>query len=47
MPEDGDLLRFYADHFPDHTIAVYCFDNADAQRAKPLPPWWHPYTPTG
>jgi hypothetical protein len=24
-----DLLTFYADHFPDHTIAVCCFDNAE------------------
>ncbi|WP_210588625.1 hypothetical protein [Streptomyces sp. GESEQ-35] len=39
---DPDLLRFYADHFPDHTIAVCCFDNADAQRAKPLLLWYAP-----
>ena len=31
-----DLLGFYADHFSDHSIAVCCFDNADAQQAKPL-----------
>ncbi|QQC87129.1 hypothetical protein [Streptomyces alfalfae] len=40
-----DLLRFYADHFPDHTIAVCCFDNADAQRAKPLLLWYPPLDP--
>jgi hypothetical protein len=40
-----DLLRFYADHFPDHTIAVCCFDNADAQRAKPLLLWYPPLAP--
>ncbi|WNI20445.1 hypothetical protein [Streptomyces sp. ITFR-16] len=42
---DPDLLRFYADHFPDHTIAVCCFDNADAQRAKPLLMWYAPLDP--
>jgi hypothetical protein len=40
-----DLLRFYADHFPDHTIAVCCFDNADTQRAKPLLLWYQPLEP--
>jgi len=39
------LLRFYADHFPDHTIAVCCFDNADARRAKPLLVWYAPLDP--
>ncbi|MFE6888921.1 hypothetical protein [Streptomyces sp. NPDC057694] len=42
---DPDLLRFYADHFPDHTIALCCFDNADAQRAKPLLLWYSPLDP--
>ncbi|MEU5596267.1 hypothetical protein [Streptomyces sp. NPDC020298] len=42
---DPDLLRFYAEHFPDHTIAVCCFDNADAQRAKPLLVWYSPHDP--
>ncbi|MFF4960657.1 hypothetical protein [Streptomyces sp. NPDC001222] len=40
-----ELLRFYADHFPDHTVAVCCFDNADAQRAKPLLLWYQPLDP--
>ena len=40
-----NLLHFYADHFPDHTIAVCCFDNADAQRAKPLLLWYQPLDP--
>ncbi|MFI9250020.1 hypothetical protein [Streptomyces sp. NPDC053069] len=40
-----DLLRFYADSFPDHTIAVCCFDNADAQRARPLLLWYPPLDP--
>jgi len=39
------LLQFYADHFPDHTIAVCCFDNADAQQAKPLLLWYAPLDP--
>ncbi|MGW2328356.1 hypothetical protein ACWC5C_21690 [Streptomyces sp. NPDC001700] len=42
---DPHLLRFYADHFPDHTIAVCCFDNADARRAKPLLLWYPPLDP--
>ncbi|QNE75245.1 hypothetical protein F0344_12055 [Streptomyces finlayi] len=42
---DPDLLHFYADHFPDHTIVVCCFDNADAQRAKPLLLWYPPLDP--
>ncbi|MFD4977202.1 hypothetical protein [Streptomyces sp. NPDC058424] len=39
---DPELLRFYAHHFPDHTIAVCCFDNTDARRAKPLLLWYPP-----
>lgn len=42
---DPDLLRFYADHFPDHAVAVCCFDNADARRAKPLLLWYQPLDP--
>ncbi|MFE2583717.1 hypothetical protein [Streptomyces sp. NPDC059378] len=42
---EPDLLAFYADRFPDHTIAVCCFDNADAQRAKPLLLWYAPLDP--
>ncbi|MFF2382747.1 hypothetical protein [Streptomyces sp. NPDC058108] len=42
---DPELLRFYADHFPDHTVAVCCFDNADALRAKPLLLWYTPLDP--
>ncbi|MFD7458736.1 MULTISPECIES: hypothetical protein [unclassified Streptomyces] len=42
---DPDLLRFYADHFPDHTIALCCFDNADARQAKPLLLWYPPLDP--
>ncbi|WP_225850664.1 hypothetical protein [Streptomyces sp. HPF1205] len=42
---EPELLRFYADHFPGHTIAVCCFDNADARRAKPLLLWYAPLDP--
>ncbi|MFJ7904224.1 hypothetical protein ACIQ6V_27700 [Streptomyces sp. NPDC096198] len=42
---EPDLLRFYAEHFPDHTIVVCCFDNADARRAKPLLLWYVPLDP--
>lgn len=42
---DPDLLDFYAAHYPDHSIAVCCFDNADAQRAKPLLLWYPPLDP--
>ncbi|MFI7386381.1 hypothetical protein [Streptomyces sp. NPDC049813] len=42
---DPDLLRFYAEHFPGHAIAVCCFDQADAQRAKPLLLWYAPLDP--
>jgi len=31
-----DLFGFYADRFPRHTVALCCFDNTDARRAKPL-----------
>ncbi|TGN76629.1 hypothetical protein E5083_15720 [Streptomyces bauhiniae] len=42
---DPELLRFYAEHFPHHTFAVCCFDNADARRAKPLLLWYPPLDP--
>ncbi|MET7614961.1 hypothetical protein [Streptomyces seoulensis] len=42
---DPELLRFYAEHFPGHTFAVCCFDNADARRAKPLLLWYPPLDP--
>ncbi|QKV96765.1 hypothetical protein HUT19_37925 [Streptomyces sp. NA02950] len=42
---DPRLLEFYADRYPCHTIAVCCFDNADAQRAKPLLMWYEPLEP--
>lgn len=40
-----ELLTFYAERFPDHAIALCCFDNADAKRAKPLLVWYSPHDP--
>ncbi|WP_254716056.1 hypothetical protein [Actinomadura sp. WMMB 499] len=42
---DPALMEFYADHYPLHSIAVCCFDNADARRAKPLLVWYEPLDP--
>ncbi|OLT29444.1 hypothetical protein BJF79_40785 [Actinomadura sp. CNU-125] len=42
---DPALMEFYADHYPHHSIAVCCFDNADARRAKPLLLWYEPLDP--
>ncbi|WNE94522.1 hypothetical protein PS467_03840 [Streptomyces luomodiensis] len=42
---DPRLLEFYADRYPCHTLAVCCFDNADARRAKPLLMWYEPLEP--
>ncbi|MHA6762586.1 hypothetical protein [Streptacidiphilus sp. PAMC 29251] len=42
---DPDLLTFYADRYPGHTIAVCCFDNTEAQQAKPLLMWYPPVEP--
>lgn len=42
---EPELLVFYAEHFPDHAIALCCFDNADARQAKPLLVWYHPNDP--
>lgn len=42
---DPLLLEFYADRYPGHTIAVCCFDNAAARRAKPLLMWYEPTEP--
>ena len=40
-----DLMAFYADHYPRHAMLLCCFDNAEAQRAKPLLLWYHPQEP--
>ncbi|WP_455352822.1 hypothetical protein [Streptomyces sp. SYSU K217416] len=42
---DPLLLEFYADQYPGHSIAVCCFDNAEAERAKPLLMWYPPIDP--
>ncbi|MFD0901430.1 hypothetical protein [Actinomadura sediminis] len=42
---DPALMEFYADHYPRHSVAVCCFDNADARRAKPLLMWYEPLDP--
>ena len=36
------LFEFYAAQFPDYPIAVCCFDNAEAEQAKPLLLWYEP-----
>ncbi|TDE34039.1 hypothetical protein [Actinomadura sp. 6K520] len=42
---DPALMEFYADCYPGHTLAVCCFDGADAHRAKPLLMWYEPADP--
>lgn len=37
-----ELFDFYATRYSQHTIAVCCFDNAEAQEAKPLLLWYEP-----
>jgi hypothetical protein len=37
-----ELFDFYATSFPGHTVALCCFDNRDALRAKPLMVWYEP-----
>jgi hypothetical protein len=39
---DPGLLEFYRDAFPSHSVALCCFDNAEALRAKPLLIWYEP-----
>jgi hypothetical protein len=42
---DPALMAFYAEAYPDHPLAVCCFDNADAREAKPLLLWYEPHDP--
>ncbi|MET7700949.1 hypothetical protein [Streptomyces sp. NPDC005485] len=42
---DPALLRFYAERYPGHAVAVCCFDNAQAAQAKPLMMWYEPHDP--
>ncbi|MFI6645794.1 hypothetical protein [Streptomyces sp. NPDC050504] len=39
---EPELFEFYAERYSQHTIAVCCFDNAQAQEAKPLLMWFEP-----
>lgn len=41
-PLNPVLFEFYADAFPGYTIALCCFDNTQALRAKPLLMWYPP-----
>ncbi len=40
-----ELMRFYAERYPGHALAVCCFDNASAAQAKPLLMWYEPLDP--
>jgi hypothetical protein len=41
----GSLMEFYAERYPGYAIAVCCFDNAQAEQAKPLFLWYPPIDP--
>ena len=41
----AELTAFYGTAFPGWTIALCCFDNADARRARPLMLWYEPFEP--
>ncbi|MEO3782855.1 hypothetical protein ABGB12_05990 [Actinocorallia sp. B10E7] len=36
------LFDFYTEAFPEHAVALCCFDNAEAAAAKPLLLWYQP-----
>lgn len=40
-----DLFTFFAQSYPDHAIALCCFDNRQAAQASPLMIWYHPHQP--
>ncbi|MEU3192551.1 hypothetical protein ABZ686_18380 [Streptomyces sp. NPDC006992] len=42
---DPALLRFYAERYPGYAMAVCCFENTEAARAKPLLMWYPPLAP--
>ncbi|MBQ0868025.1 hypothetical protein ACH4RA_06020 [Streptomyces smyrnaeus] len=42
---DPELTRFYAERYPGYAVAVCCFDNAEAAKAKPLLMWYTPLDP--
>jgi hypothetical protein len=37
-----ELLAFYSDCFPRHPVALCCFENTEAMKAKPLMLWYRP-----
>ncbi|MFD9493116.1 hypothetical protein ACFWA1_16765 [Streptomyces sp. NPDC060005] len=41
----GELWRFYEERYPGQAVAVCCFDNKQAARAKPLLMWYPPIDP--
>jgi hypothetical protein len=42
----AELLGFYAERYPDHAIALCCFDTRDALEADPLLIWYTPHDPS-
>lgn len=39
------LFDFYAEFYPEHAVALCCFDNRDAARSAPLLLWYSPLRP--
>lgn len=40
-----DCFVFYARLYPEHAVALCCFDNRDAARSAPLLLWYEPRHP--
>ncbi|GLY76752.1 hypothetical protein [Actinoallomurus iriomotensis] len=45
IPANRPLFDFYAQSYPDHAIALCCFDNRDATLSDPLLLWYVPRHP--
>jgi len=45
VPANRPLFDFYARMYPDHAVALCCFDNRDAARSDPLLLWYTPRYP--
>jgi hypothetical protein len=45
IPANRPLFDFYAQSYPEHAIALCCFDNRDAARSDPLLVWYVPRDP--
>jgi hypothetical protein len=45
VPVNRPLFDFYAREYPDHAVALCCFDNRDAARSDPLLLWYEPLRP--